>query len=166
MHQPIKDNLEEFLKGSGEREISPEFATHLASCRACADEIHMIQQQAQMLRVLQPAADLEPRPGFYARVMERIEKQAGDSFWSIFLEPTFGRRLAIASAALVLLLGTYLISTEPGDQGLTAAPAVAEMQSGNSGATAPIPENASSPGPDSIQQQRDAVLVNLASYQE
>ena len=165
MHQPIKDNLEEYLKGSGEREISQDFAAHLASCRACADELGMIQEQARVLRVLRPAADLEPRPGFYARVMEQIEKQAGDSFWSIFLEPAFGRRLAIASAALVLLLGTYLISTEPGDHGWTPAP-VAVVQPDNPGTDISAPDDVTLPGPDSLQQQRDAVLVNLASYQE
>src|SRR5438105_7767104 len=110
MHQPVRDNLEEYLNGSNDREIPQDFAAHLASCSACVEELRIIQQQTQMLRTLRPG-DLEPRAGFYARVMDRIEKQGSDSFWSIFLEPAFGRRLAIASAALVLLLGTYLVST-------------------------------------------------------
>ena len=160
MHQPIKDNLEEYLKGSGEREISQDFTAHLASCRACADELRIIQRQAQMLQVLRPG-DVEPRAGFYARVIERIEKQGSDSIWSIFLEPAFGRRLAIASVALVLLLGAYLISTEPGDHGLTPPPVIAVQQGDPAPAVPDTP-----PGPDSLQQQRDAVLVNLASYQE
>lgn len=159
MHQPIRDSLEEYLKGSGDREISQEFTAHLASCKACADELGIIERQTVMLRVLRPGPDVEPRPGFYARVIERIEKQGTDSFWSIFLEPAFGRRLAIASLALVLLLGAYLISTEPGDHGLSPAPMVA-VQEG------PTPDDVTLPGPDTPQQQRDAVLVNLASYQE
>lgn len=160
MHQPIRDNLEEYLNGSNDREIPQDFAAHLTSCSACVEELRIIQQQTQMLRTLRPG-DLEPRAGFYARVMDRIENQGSDSFWSIFLEPAFGRRLAIASAALVLLLGTYLVSTEPGDHGLTP---VAVMQPGAPDVA--TNDDVTLPGPDSLQQQRDAVLVNLASYQE
>ena len=163
MHQPIRDNLEEYLNGWNDREIPQDFDAHLASCRACAEELRIIQQQMNMLRVLRPAADVEPRQGFYARVIDRIEKQGSDSFWSIFLEPAFGRRLAIASAALVLLLGTYLVSTEPGDHGFTpSAVAVVQPDAPDVG----VPDDVTLPGPDSLQQQRDAVLVNLASYQE
>ena len=164
MHQPIRDNLEGYLNGSNDGETPQDFAAHLASCSACAEELHIMQQQTQMLRVLRAGGDLEPRAGFYARVMDRIEKQGSDSFWSIFLEPAFGRRLAIASAALVLLLGTYLVSTEPGDHGLTPS-SVAVMQQPDAPDVVPS-DDVTLPGPDSLQQQRDAVLVNLASYQE
>lgn len=99
-------------------------------------------------------------PGFYARVRERIEDQGRVSVWSIFLQPSFGRRLAIASATLALLLGTYLISTEPGNPSVASAPAVA---------TDTVNVSASETGAagDSLQQQRrDAVLVDLASFHE
>ena len=156
MHQPIKEGLENYLNGSGDRGISQDFTAHLASCKACADELLLIQEQSRLLRSLR-AAEVEPRPGFYARVMERIEQQADSSIWSIFLRPSFGRRIAIASAALVVLMGTYLVSTEPGSAGLPPSDAAVVSTT--------LPEG-SVPAEDSLQQQRNAVLVNLASYHE
>jgi hypothetical protein len=56
--------------------------------------------------------EVEPRPGFYARVMERIEAQTPGSVYELFFDSVFGRRLAMASLALALLLGVYVISSE------------------------------------------------------
>src|SRR5579872_6658123 len=56
------------------------------------------------------AADL--RPGFYARVMERIEAEGPISIWNLFIESAFGRRIAVASLALALLVGVYLVTSE------------------------------------------------------
>ena len=147
MHQPIREGLEEYLNGAGDRAIPRDFTAHLATCKDCADELRLIQDQAQSLRLLR--AGEEPRPGFYARVMDRIERQTDLSIWSIFLRPSFGRRIAIASATLALLMSVYLVSTEPGDREYSSSsPAVVTASD------------------DSVQQQRDAVLVNLASYRE
>jgi len=151
MHQPIRDNLEEYLKGFGERKAPPEFTAHLASCRQCSDELLMMDRQTRLLRSLSAGEEMDPRPGFYARVMERIEAQTDSSIWSVFLQPAFARRLAVASATLALLLGTYLIGTEPGEQPGPAA--VVATQS------VPFADDA-----QHVDQQRDAVLVNLASY--
>ena len=112
MHQPIRDNLEEYLKGST-RKVPQEFHAHLVACEECASELRLLETQAKMLRSLQPDGDLDPRAGFYARVMERVEAgRTARSIWSVFLQPNFGRRLAMASAVLVMLLGTYLVTTE------------------------------------------------------
>ena len=54
---------------------------------------------------------MEPRPGFYARVMERIEAQTPTSVFTLFFDSLFGRRIAMASLALALLLGVYVISS-------------------------------------------------------
>lgn len=162
MHQPIRDNLEEYLKGAGSQ-MPQEFNAHLASCHDCAAELRLLEDQAAMLRSLQ-AGEVEPSPGFYARVRERIEEQAKSSIWSVFLDPSFGRRLAVASAALVLLLATYLVTTEPGDHGNMAANPVVVLEDN------PTPELAvqqqDTVARDTLQQERDAVLVNLASYHE
>ena len=146
MHQPIREGLEDFLNGSGDRTIPRDFTAHLASCRECSEELSLIQDHAQSLRRLR--SDVEPRPGFYARVMDRIERQTDLSIWSVFLRPSFGRRIAIASAALALLMGAYLVSTEPGEPEHLSSPVVVTAVD------------------ESVQQQRDAVLVNLASYPE
>lgn len=156
MHEPIRDNLEEFLKG---QQIPPEFHAHLAACEDCATQLQLLESQSKMLRSLRADQEVEPRPGFYARVMERIEAQRPASIWSILLEPRFGRRIAVASAVLALLLGTYLVSTEPGGSEF------ASTQQLNYTVEAP---QAQVPAADALQQQRqrDAVLVNLASYHE
>src|SRR3954468_21573871 len=68
----------------------------------------------RLLAELKAPEDVGPAPGFYARVMDRIESQRSNSIWSVFLEPIFGRRLALVSGLLMLLLGAALFvpSTE------------------------------------------------------
>ena len=165
MHESIRENLEDYLRGSAGR-VPQEFQAHLASCRSCADEVERLESQARMLRSLQAAEEVEPRAGFYARVMDRIEHEQQESIWSILLQPSFGRRLAVASAALVLAMGAYLVTTELSEPMVAQAPAAITMQ-----ASAPevAVADASSPdaGADAAQQQRrDALLVNLASFRQ
>lgn len=163
MHQPIKDNLEEYLRGVGGafgKRVPPEMKAHLASCGECAEKLSQLEGQAVALRSLRAPADLEPRAGFYSRVMQRIEEaRATNSVWSAFLEPVFAKRLIFASAALVLLFGTYLISTEPGDMAAGYQPTTV---------VAPTHQVASATDDPDVTspQERDAVLVNLAAYQE
>jgi hypothetical protein len=114
-----------------------------------------------MLRSLRSVEGVVPIPGFYARVMERVEDQGKASIWSIFLQPSFGRRLAIASATLVVLLGTYLVTTEPGDQSLASVPSVATDI-----VSMPAPEANAVDATMQQQRQRNAVLVDLASFHE
>lgn len=161
MHQPIKDSLEEYLKGST-RQVPQAFHAHLEACEDCASELRLFETQANMLRSLRSVEDVGPFPGFYARVMGRIEEQGRPSVWSVFLQPSFGRRLAIASAALVVLLGTYLVTTEPGDQSVASVPTVVVTDTVNG------PASEAGALRDSLQQQRqrDAVLVDLASFHE
>lgn len=150
MHQVIKDHLETFLSGSEQGRLPMEFRTHLEACESCRDAVQQMQEQAGLLAVLRSPCETEARPGFYARVMDRIEAQRGDSIWSVFLESAFGRRIAYASLILAVLMGTYLVSREPS----------VDLQQ-----SAEIDE----PGPtlgDNPQQTRDAVLVSLASYRD
>ncbi len=119
MHQPIRDNLEDYLKGST-RQVPQEFHAHLGACEECASELRLLEAQAKMLRSLRSDSAIEPRPGFLCP-RDGADRRAGrTSIWSVFLEPSFGRRLAVASATLVVLLGTYLVTTEPGEQANTA----------------------------------------------
>ena len=163
MHESIKGNLEDYLNGCREW-IPKEFHAHLRACEGCASELKLLEQQSEMLRALRPPEDpheeMDPPAGFYARVMERIDDQRRSSVWSVFLEPRFGRRLAVASAALVLLLATYLVTTEPG--GLELAPQSAVVLTSDPG----IEDAAIQQDTQAQQQQRDAVLVDLASYHE
>jgi hypothetical protein len=148
MHQPIRKNLEKYLNGSVS-EIPAEFHRHLGECQGCASELGRLETLSQVLRSLGDAKDAEPRAGFYARVMERIEAQPF-SIWSVFLDRKFGFRLAIASGMLAALLGGYLITSEPAGPETGITPTVTTAAASDTGA----------------QQQRDAVLVDLASYRQ
>lgn len=192
MHREIRHNLEDYLKG--ERllegmapELPAEFHSHLEHCEECATELKQLERQSQLLRSLRSPGEIEPRAGFYARVLERIEAQPA-SIWSVFLDRKFGLRLAIASAALVALLGTYLVTSEPSGPEFAHSPAVVftdpplaqvslpEQGSELHQSTMPASDQDQ---PDAAQanqtqadrqegvrqqQQRDAVLVDLASY--
>src|ERR1700692_111914 len=106
MHREIQNHIEDVLAGS-----EPE---HLSQCEACRTEIRGMQEQTALireLRVPEGFAD-EPRPGFYARVMERIEAEGPISIWNLFIESAFGRRIAVASLALALLIGVYVVPSE------------------------------------------------------
>ena len=144
MHQSIRESLEEYLKNA---DVPAEFHAHLGECGECAGEVKSLEEQSQLLRSLRSAPEHRPRAGFYARVLERIESQPA-SIWAVFLDRNFGLRLAVASAALIALLGTYLVTSEP--SGPESAPAPI-------GVSTDIPQQ---------QQQRDAVLVDLASYHQ
>jgi hypothetical protein len=169
MHQPIRESLEDYLKGS---DIPEAFHAHLGECGECAAELGSIETQSQLLRLLASARDVEPRAGFYARVMERIEKQPA-SIWSAFLDRKFGLRLALASAVLVALLGTYLVTSEPSGPEFASAPAIVSTDlpsvTGAGIHQSELSQQAASIQPEDgprQQQQRDAVLVDLASYHQ
>ncbi|MBZ5610939.1 MAG: hypothetical protein LAP38_21960 [Acidobacteriia bacterium] len=171
MHEPIRDNLEDYLRGPAGR-IPQEFGAHLEACEECAGELKGLETQARMLRSLKAGQEVEPRAGFYARVMERIEERAQASIWAILLRPRIGRRLAVASAVLALLLAGYLVSTEPGDQSLASAPSVvltdtpAPVVASQSIPQQEIPQPEIQRDTPQQQHERDAVLVNLASFRQ
>jgi predicted anti-sigma-YlaC factor YlaD len=154
MHQPVKDNLEEYLRGvSGrfQRRLPPDVEKHLEVCGECRTELKEFERQTVALRALRTPADVEPRPGFYARVMQRIdEARATSSVWAAFLEPFFAKRLVLASAVLVVFIGAYLVSTESHDLGVPQRTRV--VQTADLDNTTP--------------QERDAVLAKLVSFGE
>ena len=155
MHQPIQDYLEEYLRDPSDRNISREFHAHLAACVECSNSLTALSFQTRLLQSLRAPANVEPSSGFYANVMSRIEERTADSFWTTFLEPAFGKRLAFACGALVLLMGTYIFSTEPSEH--LAAPSGVVMSQ----------DRAADFEDGSVQpRQRDAVLANLATFQQ
>lgn len=110
----------------------------------CREEIAAMREQAAWIRSLRAPADCEPKPGFYARVMERIDAQRAISAWILFFDSQLGRRLALASMTLAVCLGMYLVSSEQTPPAPVARPAVILAGS-----------------PD-----KDAVLMNLVTYRE
>jgi anti-sigma-K factor RskA len=153
MHREIRDRLEEVLDRPDPHGHAA--GQHLETCIECRDEIAAMREQAAALRELR--AEVEPRPGFYARVMERIDASRAVSIWTLFFESAFGRRLAVASMALALLLGVYLVTSE---RALEEQPTTAQEASFVPGEDQPAAMLTGT------SVDRDAVLVNLVTYRE
>lgn len=131
MHRRMRDEVERVLEGKADP--SPEYRA----------EIEAMREQAAWIRGLRAPEDAEPKPGFYARVMERIEAQGPASIWSLFFDSQFALRLAVASMTIALGLGAYMVSVERTASKEDRAPVIL--------AGAP---------------DRDAVLFNLVTYRE
>jgi len=155
MHEPLKGRIEDYLHGGSHL---PDVEQHLANCPACNAEAAAMKQQAELFRSLKSDKEVELDAAFYARVMNRIETQAKPSIWNLFGESIFAKRLAYASLTFVVLLGTYFVSsTSTDDQQLANSSPEMIMSTGE-----PQPVAV---GTDQ-QKEREAVLVNLATYQE
>jgi predicted anti-sigma-YlaC factor YlaD len=178
MHRIIRDHLEQVLAEPGSAPEHPA-RKHLAECEECRDAVNAMREQAAMLRNLRtPAVDAEPRPGFYARVLERIELQTSRSVYELFFDSLFARRIAMASLALALLLGVYVISSEqmaePQVANVDLLPRATLVSDHVSSLPQDLPDifsdNVFSDNPQprlvTSAPDQDAVLVNLVTYRE
>lgn len=153
MHGSIRDRLEDLL---GPKQATDEQSTgchdgsrHLSSCPQCSAELQKMRTQAEMLRLLRPAEEVEPTAGFYARVMQRIEEQARESIWAAFIYSRYANRLAYATLAVALVLSSYVIAHE--------------RQDGHLGTQGMVAGNGAPVFGDQTQQ-RNAVLANFEAY--
>jgi predicted anti-sigma-YlaC factor YlaD len=166
MHRIIRDHLEQVLAGPGSAPEHPA-GKHLAECEECRDALTGMRAQAAMLRQWRPpmveAAEMEPRPGFYARVLERIEAQTPSSVFTLFFDSLFGRRIAMASLALALLLGVYVISSE---QMPEAAAVVSNLSPELPQDLPGVFNDYDQPRLVTSAPDQNAVLVNLVTYRE
>lgn len=161
MHRLVRDHLEDIVAGVEAAPVSE----HLRACEECRSDVTAMRAHSAALRELRAPDDAEPRPGFYARVMERIEAQGPVSIWNLFIESAFGRRIAVASLALALLLGVYLISSEraadqPMVAGQQAHPAVVVGEDAPGRVIGQMDQSSMD------KTSNDDVLVNLVTYQE
>lgn len=112
MHDVIRNGLEAYLGRRLAPESLAEFRAHLAGCVACRDSVSAFERQSELIRCLRVSEEeVAPAPGFYARVMERIDAQRPISLWSVFLQPFFARGVVYASLALFLFLGSSMLWT-------------------------------------------------------
>jgi predicted anti-sigma-YlaC factor YlaD len=151
MHGLIRDRLEELLRHQPQQ---LDVIEHLASCSDCALELEAMKQQAALLQTLHTSDEMEPAPGFYARVLQRIEDGRVYSIWSVFTDSPSAKWLAYASLAIALLLGTWVIGVEREDGHLSSTPVIA----GETNRDLPVAGDKA--------HQRDVVLVNFASYSQ
>ena len=165
MDRHIKEDLEEYMRGAMGSSGKAAFEQRLdASDEETRQMVAMFQQQAEMIRqAYKPLEEVAPAPGFYGRVMDRIQAQRSTSIWAVFLEPQFFKRLAFASAALFILLSlTMVTTTNETDEALLATeslPSIGAPMDAMAGQE-PAPLGASQ------EQDRNVILVNLATYQE
>ncbi len=153
MHDLIVDSLEAYLSGrlpSGKQE---KFKAHLDECPDCRQQVSAFLEHSTMVRLLRAPEQAEPAPGFYARVMERIEAQTAPSLWSVFLEPAFGGRLLTAALCLLVILAGAVWQ----------APDSVTLEENNPMTVLAAPEMMPANGED-IQRDRNTVFVNLATY--
>jgi hypothetical protein len=154
MHEPLKGRIEDYLQGGKDL---PDVERHLEQCESCRAEAVEMKRHAQLLRSLKVTKELELDGRFYARVMSRIETQVKPSIWNLFGESIFAKRLAYASLSLIVLLGTYFVSATSSDQQIVASSPEVIMAGDE--------QQPKEVGTDP-QKDREAILVNLATYQE
>ncbi len=152
MHRPIEDGLEDYLTGRANTASYRALAAHLESCAECSAEVRQFTELSELMRELRAPEEMAPAAGFYARVMDRIEAQTANSFWSLFMEPVFGKRLALACLALFVLLSSAAWQTSP-------APALHE----NNPVSILAVEQPQVMGEDATRN-RSVVLTTLVSY--
>lgn len=153
MHGVVRKRLEDLLESRRHASVEPELTSHLEACSECLAELESMKAQTQMLVSLRPPQGLEPDPGFYSRVLQRIQDGRRESIWAALLRSPFSSRLAYASVTLTVLLGSYVIASESRDGHLLGdGPVIAQ----NTHYDAPVI--------GSVAQQRDAVLENFAVH--
>ena len=125
------------------------------------------EELTSMFAELRAPEDVSPRPGFYARVMERIEQQQQNSIWSAFFEPVFGKRIAVAALALAVLLSVFLAVSPIGeDDGVEVTAETPAWYTHGLPEDRPAPVLSSSVAKMDPEQGREAVFASLVTYQE
>lgn len=156
MHEGIRKHLEDYLEGPRERASLGSVRDHLESCEGCRLEVEEMGALARLLRTLRASEEVAVAPGFYARVMQRIEARRKAPAIYAFLDPGFARRLIFACLAAAVGFGAYLIHAE-------RMPVFGESN--------PLSIIAAQPPREAIvgsdpARDRDTVLISLASYRE
>jgi len=152
MHAAVMESLEEYLSGALEAADRQRIEAHLNKCEMCREEIAAIEDVSLLLEGLRSGETIEPAPGFYARVKERVgERRPALSLGDLFaLNLVIGRRLAFACLLTLAVLGSYLVLRETGYSSDLSPEAIMAQQDS--------PAFQSATG-------RDAMLVTLTAYE-
>jgi predicted anti-sigma-YlaC factor YlaD len=155
MHHTIQDGLEDFLAGTAGNNDRARIEAHLADCAECRQEVALMREMSELFSSLRSPEPPVPAPGFYARVSNLIDQQQPESSWAFFLEPVFGKRLALASLLLLATLGTVLMTRETEEYAFGPSPEMILAVEHD----APMVES----GP---AMDRDQMLFTLASHKQ
>lgn len=157
MHDSIHDRLEDYLSGHLAAEEAQRFEKILAGDSSTRALVTMMKIDAMMIRRTLHVEEIDPAPGFYARVMARIESQGQPSFWEQLLSP-FGNRLVYAGMALLLVAGAMVLSDDSVDTAselMASSPAIMLQDE---------PADWHLVG-DQTDDDRDRMLVHLSTFE-
>ncbi len=158
MHRVIEDGLEDYLVGSAK----PDFTAHLTACDSCRQEVAAVLETSSLFAALRADEVIAPPPFFAARVVtgvqaetERRRNAANSGFWSLFsLDPTFEKRMVLASLLLLGVLGTYLVNQE---QEYSNGPSIESVM-----ATGELPAHSLPPN----SSDGDRMLITLTAFEQ
>lgn len=170
MHESVQRNLESLLEAKRQLKATAASGvdgpvslassslkkdiTHLQGCAECSREFSDMANQAAWFSNFHADDSLSPSPGFYARVLQTIDQSKPSCVWTALVGSPFGRRVTYAALAAALVIGTYVVTVESNEMNFDNTSVNAAVQDTNS--MAPVIGDKA--------QQREAVLVNLASY--
>jgi anti-sigma factor RsiW len=108
----LRDILEDYLSGNLSRTRKADLEAHLARRPEAAEQLELFRRTSSWLVELRaPEGEPQsPEPGFYARVLQLIDREQVEPFWAFFLQPMFVRRLAFGSLVWLALVGSYVVS--------------------------------------------------------
>jgi len=112
MHTVIVRNLEDYLAGALPATLQQRFESHLESCGKCKRKVQEMQEVTKLVASLRSTEPVEPPAGFAARVLAAVPQRFVPSFWNLFGDPGFGRRVAFASLLTLAVLGSILAARE------------------------------------------------------
>lgn len=152
MHAAVMEGLEQYLSGTLKPAERERIEAHLNQCEVCREEMAAMEEVSLLLDGLGSGEAVEPAPGFYARVMQRVaEQRPAPSVAEVFvLNLAIGRRLAFACLLTLAVLGSYLVWRETGYANGPSPEAIMAQQD--------LPAFYSASG-------RDAMLVTLTAYE-
>ncbi|HEY9141932.1 MAG TPA: zf-HC2 domain-containing protein [Bryobacteraceae bacterium] len=111
MHRVVMESLEEYLSDVLEPAARRRIETHLSDCVSCRAEMDGLADVSRLFGALRNEA-YEPAPGFYARVVKRIEAGTAPSLGLFGFDLAFARRLAFSCMLTLAVLGSVLVSRE------------------------------------------------------
>lgn len=173
--KPLEDGLEGMIETGRMPEENTPVGAYLKSNPAAREEVASMMEISRLIRdnfalSAEERDELELAPGFYARVMARIESQTlPPSIWNFFLEP-LGMRVVYASLALATLLfaATFMGPVPEADGELVAMEQIETIDSpvvqgaflASDGSGMPVVESAD---PD---EDRGAALAQLVTHEQ
>jgi anti-sigma factor RsiW len=146
MHTVIVRNLEDYLAGALPPPLQQRFETHLESCGECRKQVQEMRDVTTLVASLRATEPIEPPAGFAVRVVAAVPPRFVPSFWNLFGDAAFGRRVAFASLLTLAVLGSILAARETSYAPLPHTPDV--VMSAQQASSTP-----------------DSMLVTLASYE-